>query len=58
MLGRELGDFRRIKGYLPQVFIIHLNAQLELEIYQEIEKVARKLGRAFHIAREADMVVL
>jgi len=44
LLREELLEFRREKGYLPHIVIIHMNPQLEAEIRSEVEEVARELG--------------
>jgi ribonuclease BN (tRNA processing enzyme) len=52
MLEGELIEFRRLKGYLPRVVIIHLSPQHEAEIEREIKPVARRLGASIEVARE------
>jgi len=44
LLGEELAGFRRTRGYLPQVMIIHLSPVFEDEIKEEVEQVAKSLG--------------
>jgi ribonuclease BN (tRNA processing enzyme) len=58
MLKRELSEFRRIKGYLPKVAIIHLSPQHEPGIEREVKKVAKSLGVAIDIAHEGEELVL
>jgi ribonuclease BN (tRNA processing enzyme) len=58
MLQRELTGFRRIKGYLPRVSIIHLGPQYEHEIDKEIKEVAKTLGISVEIAHEGEELIL
>ena len=58
MLKRELIEFRRIKGYLPKVAIIHLSPQHEPEIEREIKEVAKSLGATIDIAHEGEELIL
>jgi ribonuclease BN (tRNA processing enzyme) len=44
LLKKELESFGQTKGYLPQVFPIHLYPQFENEIIKEANKVAGELG--------------
>jgi ribonuclease BN (tRNA processing enzyme) len=44
LLSEELAGFKRIRGYLPQVMIIHLSPVFEDEIKEEVEQVAKSLG--------------
>ena len=52
MLEKELAGFRRLRGYLPRVVIIHLSPQHESEIEREIKQVAQKLGVSIEVAQE------
>ena len=58
MLEGELTEFRRLKGYLPRVVIIHMSPQDEPEIEKEIKKVAQSLGATIDIAREGEELSL
>ena len=58
MLKRELIEFHRAKGYLPQVVLIHLFPQFEEEIKEEAQKMARELGLSISIAHEGEKVVI
>lgn len=58
MLKGELIEFRRLKGYLPKVVIIHLSPQHELEIEREVKEVAKSLGVAIDIAHEGEELSL
>jgi phosphoribosyl 1,2-cyclic phosphodiesterase len=58
MLGEELVEFRRLKGYLPRVVIIHLSPQHEPEIEKEIKEVAQKLGTSIEVASEGEKLSL
>jgi ribonuclease BN (tRNA processing enzyme) len=52
MLEEELAEFRRLKGYLPGVVIIHLSPQHEPEIEKEIKEISQRLGVSIEVARE------
>jgi ribonuclease BN (tRNA processing enzyme) len=52
MLEGELIEFRRLKGYLPRVVIIHLSPRHEAEVEREVKPVAQKLGASIEVARE------
>jgi hypothetical protein len=39
----ELTQFRRLKGYLPRVVIIHIGNVFEQRIKEEVAQVAREL---------------
>jgi ribonuclease BN (tRNA processing enzyme) len=58
MLKRELIEFSRIKGYLPEVAIIHLSPQFEPEIAEEVKEVVKELGVSIGVAREGAELVL
>jgi ribonuclease BN (tRNA processing enzyme) len=52
LLEKELTDFRNIKGYLPQVMAVHMDAGLEATIRSEIAVVAQNLGIPIILAYE------
>jgi ribonuclease BN (tRNA processing enzyme) len=58
LLKKELLDFRRIKGYLPSVFLIHRNPLDDSEIESEISAVSDSLGVAINLAREGMEITL
>jgi ribonuclease BN (tRNA processing enzyme) len=58
MLKEELLEFRRAKGYLPNVVVIHMSPQHEPEIEREVREVAKLLGISIHIAREGEELIL
>jgi ribonuclease BN (tRNA processing enzyme) len=43
MLGKELFNFKKLKGYLPTVIPIHLSPKYEVEIREELDVIAREL---------------
>lgn len=57
-LKKELMGFRRVKGYLPQVVLIHLSPQLEEEIKAEVEEVAKELSLPIAIACEGEELII
>jgi len=58
MLEKELAEFRRLKGYLPRVVIIHLSPQHEPEIEREVREVAKLLGTSIDITHEGEELIL
>jgi len=51
-LKRELISFQEVKGYLPQVVVIHMSPNLEEEIAAEITAVAQGLDKPITLAYE------
>lgn len=58
MLKVELVGFRGVKGYLPQVVLIHLSPKFEEEIRGEVQEMATELGLSIGIACEGDKLVI
>jgi len=58
MLEKELAEFRRLKGYLPRVVIIHLSPHHEPEIEKEVREVAKLLRTSIDIAHEGEELIL
>jgi ribonuclease BN (tRNA processing enzyme) len=58
MLQTELASFRELKGYLPQVVLIHINAGLEAEIAGEVAAVAEALQHPITMGREGMEIYL
>ncbi len=52
LLKQELISFRKLKGYLPQVVVVHLNPGLEKEIKAEIAAVAEDLNHPISVGYE------
>ena len=52
LLKQELTNFRELKGYLPQVVVVHMNPELEREIEAEIAAVAKALNNSINLAYE------
>ena len=52
LLKKELTNFREVKGYLPQVVVVHMNPGLEEEIKVEIAAVAEALNSSITLAHE------
>jgi ribonuclease BN (tRNA processing enzyme) len=52
LLKQELTSFRELKGYLPQVVVVHLNPGLEEETKAEIATVAEDLNHPISIGYE------
>jgi ribonuclease BN (tRNA processing enzyme) len=58
MLKEELTEFRKLKGYLPEVVLIHLSPDLEREIEVETNGLAEELKLSISIAREGMKVTI
>jgi hypothetical protein len=58
MLKRELKEFRRLKGYFPQIYLVHLCPTLEKEIWKEVKEISKELNTQIHIAKENQSVVI
>ncbi|MDY6892114.1 MAG: MBL fold metallo-hydrolase [Chloroflexota bacterium] len=50
MLADELARFKELKGYIPMVVPVHLNALFEVEIKREVEEVAEKLSATINVS--------
>ena len=58
LLDTELAKFQEIKGYLPQIVLVHMNPRLEKEIAAEISAVAASLGSQITLAYEGMQIRL
>jgi ribonuclease BN (tRNA processing enzyme) len=58
LLKEELTQFRRIKGYLPPVIVIHIGNLFEQEIKEEVSQVAQELEADISLGYEDMKVVL
>ena len=52
LLKQELITFQELKGYLPQVVVVHMSPTLEKEIETEIAVVAKALNNSITLAYE------
>lgn len=52
LLEQELIIFQKLKGYLPRVIAIHMDASLETKTNEDISAVAEKLGIPITVAHE------
>lgn len=52
LLGKELEEFQRLRGYLPPVITVHMNPSLEKEIAAEVAELSRALGTPVTLACE------
>jgi hypothetical protein len=50
MLEQELVSFRELKGYLPQVIVVHMDISLEPKTKEEISAVAGRLNHPITVA--------
>ncbi|MGI2335774.1 MAG: MBL fold metallo-hydrolase [Dehalogenimonas sp.] len=58
LLRRELLDFQRLKGYLPQVACVHMSPSIESEIEHEIKALAAELNARIFLAHEGMTMTL
>lgn len=58
LLKQELEQFRKTKGYLPQVFLVHMNPAQEEEIEAEIAAASRSLNNPVRLVREGMLLHL
>jgi ribonuclease BN (tRNA processing enzyme) len=56
LLKKELINFRKIKGYLPQIIAVHLNPAALNEIKPEVLAVEKSLGASIQLAHEGMQV--
>jgi ribonuclease BN (tRNA processing enzyme) len=52
LLREELVEFRKLRGYLPPVALLHYTPPLEEEIRREVGELARELGADISLARD------
>jgi len=58
LLREELIQFRRLKGYLPRVIVIHIGNPYEQEIKEEVAQVAQELGADISLGYEDMKITL
>jgi ribonuclease BN (tRNA processing enzyme) len=58
LLRQELGVFKEIHGYLPQIIVSHISPTVEAEIAAELAEVERALSTRITIAREGLQLTL
>lgn len=58
LLKNELLEFRRLKGYLPEVACIHMSPSIEDEVEREIAELAIELNARIYLAHEGLTVTL
>jgi ribonuclease BN (tRNA processing enzyme) len=52
LLREELLAFQKLKGYLPEVFLVHMNPRQEVEIAAEVEQLSSDLNTPITLAQE------
>ena len=55
---KELLSFKRLKGYLPPVIVVHMNPESQKDIEVELTAVSRNLNCQITIAHEGMKVKL
>lgn len=58
LLKKELSEFRKVKGYLPQIILIHLSPRMEEEIKKEVKEIEKELKITIDIANEGDKITV
>ena len=58
LLKEELVQFRRLKGYLPRVIVIHIGNPYEQQIKEEVAQVAQELGTDISLGHEDMKITL
>jgi ribonuclease BN (tRNA processing enzyme) len=58
LLREELIQFRRLKGYLPRVIVIHIGNPYEQEIKEEVDQVAQELEADISLGYEDMRIAL
>jgi phosphoribosyl 1,2-cyclic phosphodiesterase len=58
LLKEELTQFRRLKGYLPRVIVIHIGNPYEQEIKEEVAEVAQELEADISLGYEDMKITL
>ena len=58
MLRKELREFHRIKGYLPQISLVHLAPKYQNEIKKEIRELSKYFNHPISIAKEGMEIVV
>ena len=52
MLHKELREFRRVKGFLPKIILVHLSPDCEKEIKKEVSDISIELEHPIELAYE------
>lgn len=58
LLSEELVGFKKVKGYLPPVVVIHLSFMFEAQIKREVAQLAASLGTKITVGHEGMKVKL
>jgi cAMP phosphodiesterase len=58
LLKEELIQFRRIKGYLPRVVVVHIPPPFQRDVEQEVKEIAGELGISIDIGYEGMKITL
>ena len=58
LLKEELDSFRKLKGYLPRVIVVHMNPRQEKEIEAEVAMAARSLDSQITLGYEGMQIHL
>ncbi len=58
LLEAELADFKKLKGYLPAVIVVHMILSIEGEIREEVAQVAKELGADITLGYEGMKITI
>jgi ribonuclease BN (tRNA processing enzyme) len=58
LLKQELLEFRRLKGCLPKVILIHITPLLEVVIKEEVAQLAEELGSEISLGYEGMKITI
>jgi len=58
LLKGELVEFRKLRGYLPRVILVHMSPYVEAEIGEEVGRVAGELGADIALGHEGMRVTI
>ena len=58
MLKKELIEFQKVKGNLPNIYLIHMSPPYEEEIRKEINEIEKDMNISINIACEGDKITV
>lgn len=57
-LKKELLEFKKMKRYLPQIYLVHLTPSFEKEIKKDVKELEKELNLSINIAYAGEEVIL
>ncbi|MFQ5924792.1 MAG: MBL fold metallo-hydrolase [Dehalococcoidia bacterium] len=58
LLKEELGEFKKIRGYLPPIVTVHMSPHFEGEIREEVERISAELEAKITLGYEGMKILL